>query len=580
MSELHLRNNSRSQNLTVTPALRLPDGTETVLAPVTIQPQEVRSVNIDAAIADAAPQLLGSYGSVVLRYRAPFVVGLYAAMMIHRTGHPIAVHIDGTSESQRLQSGSREGVWWLPKATTSDYLVVTNIGKDPIPLSLSLYDSGGKEIKQAVLLGPGATSRYSVRKLVQAAGLAGSYGGIKILASAHAGSLDTLHFLFDEAAGFSATLKMFDYDPGAKLEERDYGKTGAWTLHAPMLALSNPDPALLFPPGITLQPQLFVRNTTGKPVDAALRFNWRSGVATGKASGPTLHLNPNETRLIDVAALQDGTTLPKQANWASVAITTNSKPDEIVAVASSYDPTLRYGAQTPFSDQLTFRWEGGRWEYDAYHDSIITAGNGGAKSIRAAFTIFYNQGTQSYDVEQTLQPDEQMWIDVGQLIREGVPDKNGKTLPADLTTGSYEFRDLTNKGAGTLFEGKVVYDKSYGHVAYGCAACCGWSIPVGFWWDPLGIPFDNESDQGVLAADQCNSGDLEDVSDSFYNNWSTGSTAIATVDAYLKHVADQCANTAQGCLDGHMDNYNSSQACSWRAFNDLPGSPYWTVDAK
>jgi hypothetical protein len=63
-----------------------------------------------------------------------------------------------------------------------------------------------------------------------------------------------------------------------------------------------------------------------------------------------------------------------------------------------------------------------------------------------------------------------MWIDVGKLIRERVPDKNGKTLPADLTSGSYKFRDLTNIGVGTLFEGKVIYDKTYGHVAPTAAA--------------------------------------------------------------------------------------------------------------
>ena len=73
-----------------------------------------------------------------------------------------------------------------------------------------------------------------------------------------------------------------------------------------------------------------------------------------------------------------------------------------MAVAASYDETLKYGAQTPFSDQLTFKWEGGMWEYDPYHSSIITAGNGGTKPTQAAFTIFYNQGTQRYDLEQTL----------------------------------------------------------------------------------------------------------------------------------------------------------------------------------
>jgi hypothetical protein len=146
--------------------------------------------------------------------------------------------------------------------------------------------------------------------------------------------------------------------------------------------------------------------------------------------------------LVDVAALQNAGVLPKQANWASVTITTNSKPDELVAVAASYDSTLRYGAQTPFSDQLSFHSVGSLWEYDAQHNSLITVGNGGTKPLEAAFIINYNQGTQKYELEQSLQPDEQMWIDVGKLIREQVRDRNGHVLPPNLTSGSYELRDL------------------------------------------------------------------------------------------------------------------------------------------
>jgi len=37
-SELQLRNNAVGQDLAVTPVLRLPDGTETPLAPVTVKP--------------------------------------------------------------------------------------------------------------------------------------------------------------------------------------------------------------------------------------------------------------------------------------------------------------------------------------------------------------------------------------------------------------------------------------------------------------------------------------------------------------------------------------------------------------
>ena len=555
-SELQLRNNAASQDVTVTPVLRLADGAETALGAVTIKPQEVKSIDLGAAIsAAAAPQLVGTYGSLVLHFRSPSERSLYAAEMIHETGHPVAFHIDAMEPSEDIQAGSREGIWWLPNATASDYLIVTNQGKNTLPVDLSLYDASGKEHKQRVLLGRYETTRYSVRKLVQSAGLAGSFGGIKVSAAAHAGSLDTLHFLFDESVGFSAILKMFDYDPRTTPQERDYAGSGAWTLRAPMLALSSPDPALAFPPGTVLRPQLFVRNITPKPLDAALRFNWRTASTTGKAPGPQLHLLPYETRLVNVSALQDSGILPKQANWASVTITTNALPDEITAIAASYDQSLKYGAQTPFSDQLTFQWEGGMWEYDPYHNSIITAGNGGTKPTQAAFTIFYNQGTQRYDLEQTLQPDEQMWIDVGKLIREQVPDKKGKALPMDLASGSYEFRDLTHTGVGTLFEGKIIYDKTYGNVAYGCGTCCGYSNAyVRVFYNPLGVPLQSTEGQGVNAYQNCTL-TWDDVSDSFWSRWASANTGIATVDYYGTHngvsVGSTTSNTS-GYLAGAM----------------------------
>ena len=541
-SELQLRNNALSQDLTVTPVLRLADGAETSLTPVTVKPQEVKSIDIGAAIAAVgAPQLVGTYGSVVLRYSSPSQRVLYAALMVRRIGYPIAFHIDAIGELLDTQNGSREGIWWLPKDSTSDYLILTNQGSNPIPLVLSLYNSVGKESQQQLILGALETRRYSVRKLAQAAGLTGAYGGIKVAATAHAGSLDTLHFLFDETAGFSAILKMFDYDPTTPLQERDYAHTGIWTQRAPMLALSNPDPALAFAPGTTLHPQLFIRNITGKVADASLRFYWRMASTAGPAAGPPLHLNPYETRLVDVAALQSAGVLPKEANWTSVTLTTNGLPGEVVAVAASYDSSLRYGAQTPFSDQLTFRWEGGMWEYDSYHNSIITAGNGGTKPTHVAFTIFYNQGVQHYDLEQTLQPDEQMWIDIGKLIREHVPDTNGNTLPNDLMSGSYEFRDLTNKTIGTLFEGKIIYDKTYGHAVYGCAICCGFGTTVPL-YNPLGVPERGVSGEGVQSYDTCGS-IYEDVSNAFYNNWSSANTAIATVDYYGTHTGVAMGST-------------------------------------
>ena len=466
---------------------------------------------------------------------------MYAVAMVHGLGHSVAFHLDGIGEDEAQTAGGSEGIWWLPNSTASDYLVLANHGKSALSLRLTLFDASGKSAAQNVTLAPAAMSRVSVRQLLQSHGLAGAYGGIQLFAASHAGSLNTLHVVFDENVGFSAVLKMFDHDPRAKLSERDYAATGTWTLRAPMLALSTPDPALAFPFGTILRPQIIVRNTTAKALNASLRFTWHREAASGKATGPQLRLAPYETRLIDVAALQDGATLPQDANWAAVILTTDALPDELMAVAVSYDQQLTYGAQTPFSDQLAFHWAGSQWQYDPHHDSVITVGNGGTKPTQAAFTIVYNQGSQKYELERTLQPDEQMWVDVGKLIREHVADKNGKTLPSDLTAGSYEIRDLNNHAVGALFEGKLMYDTTYGHVTYGCGACCGYKPPV-VNWDPLGILFGGTSDNGVNAYDTCSETN-EDVSGAFYSHWTTANHAIATVDAYGTHTGQGVGST-------------------------------------
>lgn len=483
--------------------------------------------------------------------------------MVMGVGHSIAFHIDGTGEDQTENIGTREGIWWLPNATTSDYLVLTNQSQNPLQTTLAVSDARGKSSNQSITLPPRAMSRYSIRQIIASAKLAGTYGGIKVSATTNAGSLDTLHVLFDESGGFSAVMKMFFYDPRAQLKERDYAGTGKWTLRAPMLALSNPDPALAFPEATVLQPQLFIRNVTSKPVDATLAFNWRGNGTTGTAPPSILHLGPYETRRIDVAALENGKTLPQDAQWASVTLATNSLPDEVMAVAASYDKTLKFGAQTPFSDQLAVQWVGSQWEYDPQHDSIITAGNGSSQPTQVAFTIFYDQGNQKYELDQPLQPGEQMWMDIGKLIRESIPDKNGKTLPSDLTSGSYGIRDISGNHVPTLFEGKVIYDKTYGHVVYGCAACCGYSIPVTLWYNPIEIPFQGGAYDGVFAWYPCGSY-TQDVASSFYNNWYSDATSIATVNSegFLSGVAVGSTTTGtSGCLVSNDSHERCPNLC-------------------
>jgi hypothetical protein len=378
-----------SADLTVTPALRTASGAETALPPVAIRPGEVVSLDLSEVLMKAAPALIGAYGSVVLRYSSLGQRVLYAAAMVRMVGQPIAYHLDGSFRSDESAAGSRGGIWWLPRDSVKDYLILSNYGNEKLDTSLALYSASGNTWREPISLAAGQTLRLSVRSFLQQAGWSGEYGGIKLEMAKNAARLGSAHVLFDERGGFSALMKMFGYDPTASLHSRSFGGVKEWTTRAPMLALSSPDPALGFP------------------------------------------------------------------------------------------------ART------------------------------------------YNHGTEHYRVEQPLAPDEQMLIDFGKLIHNQIADSDGHTLSLDLMQGTYRVKDLTDPALGNLYEGKVIVDKTYGHAAYGCAECCGFSTPY-MLYDPLGVPVSSNATQTVQAPLSCDPSLIYDITSSM-TAWGTSNSAIATV---------------------------------------------------
>jgi hypothetical protein len=303
---------------------------------------------------------------------------------------------------------------------------------------------------------------------------------------------------------------------------------------------------------------VLVRNASTKSYAAHIRFNWRSATASGQTDSIALPLKPNATQLVDVAALQSQKIIPADAQWATVVLNAPVQPDDLMAIAASYDQTGRYGAQTPFSDQLASHWEAGKWEVDSMHDSLVTLGNGGSMATRAGLTILYNEGKNKYHLERDLAPEEAALIDFGKLIRNQVANKDGHTLPPDLTFGAYRVVDLNDDAAGTVYEGKVIIDKTYGHAAYGCAICCGPEFAF-MDFDPLDLAATTTKDQPVESASSCGGGTQIITGD--FPTWWTGDTAIATANG----------NKITGVAAGTTTNYAKRKEMY---FGHLTYAPY------
>ena len=198
------------------------------------------------------------------------------------------------------------------------------------------------------------------------------------------------------------------------------------------------------------------------------------------------------------------------------------------------------------------------WHVDATQNTLITTGNGGSEETTAEVTLFYNGGKSRYRMEKMLAPGQQLWLDVGHLVRDQVADADGHTLPPDTMTGSYELRDLDHALVGSLYEGKLVIDKTYGHASYGCSTCCGYSTTV-LGPSPFGGPPGIYNSDFIHATQTCG-GYIDDVTDGGYN-WGSGNFGVATLPNSTLHTVAVGSATGNTRIDLESSHPEPSGNC-------------------
>ncbi len=538
-TRLLLKNNLATDSLTVTPVLRLASGKEILLDALTISSNASATVLVDEGLLKHAPELLHEpdlYGSIVFRFSAANARNLYADATVSLRDGPIEFHVTAfpTMEFENWPratgAGSQEGIWWQPRAEEKDVLVVGNSSNKSLSGLLWLSDATGKRWSQPLVLSAHETQRLDLHQLLVSSGLTGTYGGIKLEVSAFAGALRSIHFTYDEAAKTSSFLKMFDRDPAATLRERvGPGDSRPWTMWAPMLALRNPDPTLGLPTGTVLQPTVFVRNATAKTLLVRLALTWRGDSGKGKAKLDEFRMGPFETHQIQIGAMQTQPSIPTSAHWGLVTISSNGAPDDLVAIAASYDATGRYGMETPFSDNLGAHFAGGEWRVDANHNELISLTNGGSHTTDALLTLYYDNGTKKYELQKRIQAGDQMWINVGELIHNRMPDRTGSVLPSEVYSGTYELNELGGGPSANLMLSSLPVDGASGGQNHPpLPTCCGFpSYSVSFVPDPADFYFGDSELVNVDGTDSCN-GSRIDISEDFTDWWS-GNTSVVTL---------------------------------------------------
>jgi hypothetical protein len=242
------------------------------------------------------------------------------------------------------------------------------------------------------------------------------------------------------------------------------------------------------------------------------------------------------------------------------AVTVAAMPDDLLALVSSHDSTLRYNLETKFSGGLGGHFAGGEWRIDATHNQIAAITNGGTRPTDALLTLHYDNGEKKYDLQQRIAPGEQMWVNLAELIHKRVPDRKGNTLPVDVSTVTFDLQDLTPRGH-SLMENDLAVDSTWGFRASpGCPTCCGYDLgSIIFNPDPAGVALSAFQSLALQASNACNY-NLEDISLLFWL-WGSDNSSIAKVTT--KQVQGIAPGETLGWANGMVPGGPGSCACSF-----------------
>jgi hypothetical protein len=147
-----------------------------------------------------------------------------------------------------------------------------------------------------------------------------------------------------------------------------------------------------------------------------------------------------------------------------------------------------------------------------------------------------DDGKKDYEIQQTIQPGDQMWLNLADLIHHSAPDRKGNALPADVASGTYDLEDLNPGRGGNLIEGKVALDKTFGHLTYGCLTCCGYSPYLSP--NPTGLGVGGDGGISAFGTNNCTGASGFSLY-SYFNqstaHWWSGNTSTATVTSFKGH---------------------------------------------
>ena len=96
---------------------------------------------------------------------------------------------------------------------------------------------------------------------------------------------------------------------------------------------------------------------------------------------------------------KNSSAFPTTRTGPSPLLAARARPDDLMAMATSYDSTGRCGAEIPFSDNRGREFMGGAWRADPIHGHMIAIANAGTHATDALLVLHYELATAAFFAE-------------------------------------------------------------------------------------------------------------------------------------------------------------------------------------
>lgn len=284
-------------------------------------------------------------------------------------------------------------------------------------------------------------------------------------------------------------------------------------------------PALGLPAPTAFDSFLLLHNFNAHQLPVNLSVGYSNAGAPQEVQLP-LSLAPGENQVVSLSSLLGPAA--DNIGWGWLELSYTDRHNGLVAALVSVSQDGEHSIRSVLNwVEGSFR-EGWLWRADANYNTFLGILNTDTEEARVQVSLdYYDQGLRrSYELpELTLPARASELIDIGALIAAAVPDEDGDTIPAAVTTGGYRLYKVGPRLAQTVTTEALVFDRQRKSFLTFYNTCCGFNqiqVNPGQFIDVVGF----SGQLLVEGRDRCTGAWQDATTSAFYSSFNT---AVATV---------------------------------------------------